>query len=140
ILKYRVSCLQSLDRLELAEKLHQRLAAAGRTLDVFIQVNTSGEESKFGVSPGNALALAEAVAQFPTLSIRGLMTIGLFSADKDKVRLCFKRLKEVQQKISQAGIPGIAVTELSMGMSQDLETAIEEGATIIRVGSAIFGA
>ena len=81
ILKYDVSCVESLDRYDLAEKLHQKLSQAGREMDVFIQVNTSGEESKFGVAPEEALALTQQVAQLPTLPIRGLMTIGLFSAE-----------------------------------------------------------
>lgn len=139
ILNYGVTCVQSLDRLDLAEKLHRRLRDTGRSLDVFIQVNTSGEASKFGVAPEEALALTESVAQLSTLRIRGLMTIGLFSAETEKVRVCFKSLKAVQEEIIAANIPGVVPKELSMGMSGDLETAIAEGATLIRVGSAIFG-
>ena len=133
ILKYDVSCVESLDRYDLAEKLHQKLSQAGREMDVFIQVNTSGEESKFGVAPEEALALTQQVAQLPTLHIRGLMTIGLFSAEEDKVRKCF------QQQIFALNLPDVQPHELSMGMSGDLEVAIAEGATIVRVGTAIFG-
>lgn len=140
ILKYDVTCVQSLDRLELAEKLHQRLLAENRTMDVLIQVNTSNEESKFGVNPDQAIELTRKISNYATLKIKGLMTIGLFSAETYKVRACFKILKNLQQDIIQENIPNVEMKELSMGMSGDLETAIEEGATIVRVGTAVFGA
>ena len=139
IIKYDVQCLQSLDRLDLAEKLHQRLLFEGKKMDVFIQVNTSDEESKFGIHPDIALELVRQVAQLETLQIKGLMTIGLLSNHSEKVRACFKLLKNLQQKIIAENIPNVEMNDLSMGMSGDLEIAIEEGASIIRVGSAIFG-
>ncbi len=139
ILKYEVSCVQSLDRLDLAEKLHQKLLAAGKTIEVLIQVNTSQEDSKFGVHPGEAVELVRKVAEFSTLKIKGLMTIGLFSAETERVRNCFKILKNLQQEIIYENIPDVEMKELSMGMSGDLETAIEEGSTIVRVGTAVFG-
>ncbi|WP_343608988.1 YggS family pyridoxal phosphate-dependent enzyme [Chryseobacterium oranimense] len=140
ILKYDVVCVQSLDRPDLAEKLHQRVLSEGKTIEVLIQVNTSGEESKFGVHPEEAVELTRKVAEFTTLKIKGLMTIGLFSAETEKVRKCFKILKDLQQEIISQNIPNVEMKELSMGMSGDLETAIEEGATIVRVGTAVFGA
>jgi pyridoxal phosphate enzyme (YggS family) len=140
LLRYDVTCMQSLDRLDLAEKLSSRLAFEKKTLDVLIQVNTSQEESKFGIHPDDAVAFTRQVAQFRNLHIKGLMTIGLFSAEADKVRACFKLLRRVQQEIMAADIPNVAMQELSMGMSSDLEIAIEEGATIVRVGTSIFGA
>jgi pyridoxal phosphate enzyme (YggS family) len=139
ILRYDVTCVQSLDRLDLAEKLHQRLVLENKTMEVLIQVNTSGEESKFGVHPDNAVELAKQVAQLSTLKIKGLMTIGLLSAENEAVRECFRLLKNIQQEIIAADIPGVEMNELSMGMSGDMEIAIEEGATIVRVGTAIFG-
>ena len=139
LLKYNVSCIQSLDRLDLAEKLHQRLQFENKTIAVLIQVNTSNEESKFGVHPDNAIALVKQIAQLETLKIKGLMTIGLFSAKTEKVRRCFRLLKDIQQQIITLKIPNVEMQELSMGMSGDLETAIAEGATIVRVGTAIFG-
>ncbi len=139
LLKYDVSCIQSLDRFDLAEKLHQRLHLESKTIEVLIQVNTSSEESKFGVYPGNALELVKQVAQLETLKIKGLMTIGLFSAETEKVRNCFRLLRDIQQQVIALKIPGVEMQELSMGMSGDLETAIAEGATIIRVGTAVFG-
>lgn len=139
LLKHEVSCIQSLDRLDLAEKLHQRLLLENKTMEVLIQVNTSFEESKFGVSPDEAIALTKQVAQLPTLKIKGLMTIGLLSAEVEKVRKCFRLLKQIQQQIIALQIPNVNMQELSMGMSGDLEAAIAEGATIVRVGTAIFG-
>lgn len=139
ILKYNVSCIQSLDRMSLAEKLHNQLRAANKTIDVLIQVNTSNEESKFGIKPEETLDFVKQVASLDTLKIKGLMTIGLFSSDSAKVRACFQKLKNIQQEIIAAQLPNVEMKELSMGMSGDLEIAIEEGATIIRVGTAIFG-
>lgn len=139
ILKYGVSCIESLDRMDLAEKLHQRLLFENKKMDVFIQVNTSAEESKFGINLEKAVEFTKQVSQFDKLNIKGLMTIGLFSAETEKVRECFRLLKNIQQKIIEENIPNVQMKELSMGMSGDLETAIEEGATIIRVGTAIFG-
>lgn len=140
ILKCDVSCMQSLDRFELAMKLNQKLSAEGKTMNVLIQINTSDEESKFGIHPDSAIDLVEKVSKFHTLKIKGLMTIGLFSTENEKVRSCFKILKNLQQEIIQQNIPNVEMKELSMGMSSDLETAIEEGATIVRVGTAVFGA
>ena len=139
ILKYGVTCVQSLDRLELAEKLHQRLLTENRTMNVLIQVNTSNEESKFGIDPSEAIELTRKISHYSTLKIKGLMTIGLFSAETEKIRECFKILKNLQQDIIRENILNVEMKELSMGMSGDLETAIEEGATIVRVGTAVFG-
>ena len=139
ILTYNVSCIQSLDRLSLAEKLQKRLTLENKTIDAFIQVNTSAEESKFGISPKEAIEFAKQLSDFERIHIKGLMTIGLFSSEKEKIRDCFIRLKQLQQEIITTNIPNIQMNELSMGMSGDLEIAIEEGATIIRVGTAIFG-
>lgn len=140
ILKYDVKCIQSLDRLDLAEKLHQRLLQERKTINVLIQVNTSNEESKFGIHPDLAVDLIKKIAALETLKIKGLMTIGLFSAETEKVRECFKILKNLQQEIIRQNIPNVDMRELSMGMSSDLETAIEEGSTMVRVGTAVFGA
>lgn len=139
ILRYDIRCIQSLDRIELAQKLQQRLAYENKNMDVFIQVNTSNEASKFGIAPEKAIALVQEVAQFDRLHIKGLMTIGLFSAKSEEVRPCFQLLKNLQLEINGLNITNVDVSELSMGMSNDLEIAIEEGATIIRVGTAIFG-
>jgi len=139
LLRYKITCIQSLDRLELAEKLHQRLLSGQRTIDALIQVNTSGEASKFGIAPAEAVTLAHALAPLTAIRVKGLMTIGLFSAETARVRACFRLLRSVRDQIAGAAINGIEMKELSMGMSGDLETAIEEGATIVRVGTAVFG-
>ena len=135
VIKY-ADCIQSVDRLKLAEKLQNRLEFEDKAIDIFLQVNTSSEESKFGISPEEARDFARSVNRLDRLRIKGLMTIGLFSSDTEKVRKCFRLLKHIQQELLQDQIP---VHELSMGMSNDLEIAIEEGATIVRVGTAIFG-
>lgn len=139
ILKYNVSCIQSLDRLDLAEKLNSRLMAANKQMEVLIQVNTSAEASKFGVRPEEAIDLARQVSRLKAVQVKGLMTIGRFSSEPEKVRPCFRLLKSIQQEIIDLHIPHVIMQELSMGMSGDLETAVEEGATIVRVGTAIFG-
>lgn len=136
LLRYDVNCIQSLDRLKLAEKLQKRLEYEDRTMAAYLQFNTSYEESKIGMDPREALRFAMDVQQFDRIKIKGLMTIGLFSAEEEKVRKCFKRLKNIQLQLLDKDIP---VTELSMGMSGDMEIAIEEGATMIRIGTAIFG-
>ena len=140
LLRYGVSCIQSVDRIDLAEKLQNRLEFEKKEINVFIQVNTSNEVSKFGVTPEKAIQLTKQVARFPRIHIKGLMTIGLFSAEKEKVRVCFKKLKKIQQQIASLNLLNVDMDELSMGMSHDLEVAIEEGSTMVRVGTAIFGA
>lgn len=139
LLKCEVACIESLDRLDLAEKLQQRLEFEDKTIEALIQVNTSFEESKFGVSPEHAVELVKQVSQFDRIKIKGLMTIGLFSDEIERVRKCFRLLKEIQRQIIDLEIPNVEINELSMGMSGDLEAAIEEGATIVRIGTAIFG-
>lgn len=139
LLRCEVQCLQSLDRITLAEKLQQKLEQKDKFLNVLIQVNTSGELSKFGVAPSQTLALVRAVSRLDRLCIKGLMTIGIFSSNVTQARPCFQLLKQLQGEVIKANIPGVSMDELSMGMSGDLEIAIAEGATIIRVGTAIFG-
>lgn len=139
ILKAEVACIESLDRWDAAEKLQQRLEYEDKTIEVLIQVNTSYEDSKFGLDPSEAVDFVKKVATLDRLKIKGLMTIGLFSAEIEEVRKCFQMLKKIQQEIIAENIPNVEMKELSMGMSGDLETAIEEGSTIIRVGTAIFG-
>ena len=138
VLKW-ATCIESVDRLALAEKLHQRLTFENKEIDIYVQVNTSYEDSKFGVAPEHAIELIKAISKFKNIHIKGLMTIGLLSSESDEVRKCFKLLKQIQEEVIALNIPNVEMNELSMGMSGDLEIAIEEGATIIRVGTAIFG-
>lgn len=139
LLKYDVSCIQSIDQFDLAEKLNQRLALTQKQMDILIQVNTSNEDSKFGVQPEAAEMLIRKISKLEHLHIKGLMTIGLFSSSEEKVRACFRLLANLSTHIGAMEIPNVQMKELSMGMSGDLEIAIEEGATIVRVGTAVFG-
>lgn len=139
VLKF-AACVQSVDRLELAQKLSQRLSQMERELPILIQVNTSYEASKSGVEPAAAVDLIQRVAELPGLKIQGLMTIGLLSEHEQAVRDCFRRLRELQFQARALELPNTSWDVLSMGMSGDFEWAIEEGATLIRVGSLIFGA
>ena len=128
---------QALDSLEIAEALDRRLQQEGRSLDVFIQINTSDEPQKYGMTPDAADAFIRALPAYSALRPRGLMTLALFSDDHEAVRRCFVRLRELRDRLQQQNP---AVAELSMGMSGDFELAIAEGATTVRVGQAIFGA
>ena len=132
--------VQALDSLRLAEALDRRLAAAGRSLDVYVQVNSSNEPQKYGIDPGETLEFLRQLTQFETLRVQGLMTLALFTSDAERVRACFKVLRNVRDEIRETDPDLIGPGELSMGMSGDYEIAIEEGATCVRVGQAIFGA
>ncbi|MCP3809953.1 MULTISPECIES: YggS family pyridoxal phosphate-dependent enzyme [unclassified Paenibacillus] len=138
VVKY-VTMIHSVDRLKLGQALHNQLLKENKTMDILMQVNTSYEESKFGVSPESALELVEQLSHFETLNIKGLMTIGKLSATNDETRHCFKLLKSIQTQIKEKNIPRVEMDILSMGMSGDFKVAIEEGATIIRVGTRVFG-
>lgn len=131
--------IHSVDRISLAQELSGQLVKMNKKMDILIQVNTSHEESKFGVHPDEVIGLVEAVAKLPHLRIKGLMTLAKFSSLEDEVRPCFKMLKQLSDQIERKNIPNVEMKELSMGMSSDYQIAIEEGATIVRVGTAIFG-
>ncbi|MBM2712894.1 YggS family pyridoxal phosphate-dependent enzyme [Mesorhizobium caraganae] len=126
----------ALDSLRLADLLNKQLEREGRFLDIYIQVNTSGEKSKFGLHPDALLSFVDTLDQFPRLRPRGLMTLALFSSDMKQVRPCFQLLGRLRDEAVRRNS---ALTELSMGMSGDFEEAIEEGASVVRVGQAIFG-
>jgi pyridoxal phosphate enzyme (YggS family) len=129
--------VHGIDRLKIAERLSAQRDAQLPPLDVCIQVNVSGEESKSGVAPGAAPALAHGVAALPRLRLRGLMCIPESSDDETLLRSRFASLRALKDALVA---DGLALDTLSMGMSHDLEMAIAEGATIVRVGTAIFGA
>ena len=127
--------IESVDRMQIAD----RLAAArgpGKPLDVLVQVNASGEATKHGVAPSGALALALHVAALPTLRLRGIMGIPEATGDDARLRDQFRQLKACYDACTEQGLP---VDTLSMGMSSDLELAVAEGATEVRIGTAIFG-
>lgn len=130
---------QALDRLSLARTLNNRLEAADRTLDVMVQINTSGEDSKFGLPPQEADAFIRELPAFERLRVRGLMTLAANSPEQDRVRACFESLHSLRGRLRENAPSGVELSELSMGMSGDFELAIEEGATVVRVGQAIFG-
>lgn len=133
-------CVQSVDDLDLAERLSRRCEALDRDLDVMVQVNVSAEPTKAGVAPDGAVDLALAVAALPRLRLTGLMTIGAQSRDVGHVAAGFARLRELRDAVRASGAPGTAdASELSMGMSGDLEPAVAHGATIVRIGTAVFG-
>lgn len=131
---------QALDSLRVAEALDRRLQAEGRGLDVCVQVNSSGEASKFGLAPADVPAFVDRLPGYSSLRVKGLMTLALFSADASRVRACFVRMRELREVLRQRAPDGMTFDELSMGMSGDYEIAVEEGATVVRVGQAIFGA
>jgi pyridoxal phosphate enzyme (YggS family) len=131
---------QALDSLRLAEALDRHLQAQGRSLDVFVQVNTSGEANKYGLNPEVVPAFIRQLSVFSALRVRGLMTLALFSAEAERVRQCFILLRQLRDQLQQCAPVGMELDALSMGMSGDFEIAIEEGATVVRVGQAIFGA
>lgn len=126
------SCVESVDSLDIATALATRCVRDGRTLDVMVEVNVSGEATKAGVAPDDAPAFARAVAALDGLRLRGFMTIGARSDDDAVVRAGFARLRAIRDEVLPGG-------ELSMGMTGDLELAVAEGATIVRVGTAVFG-
>lgn len=128
---------QALDNLRQAEALQRRLELEDRTLDVFVQVNTSGEESKFGMPPEAAPGFVKQLPAFDRLHVKGLMTLAIFSTDHAAVRRCFQTLRAVRDTVRETDE---RIAELSMGMSGDFELAIAEGATVVRVGQGIFGA
>ena len=130
---------QALDSLHIAEQLDKRLAQENRTLDVLVQVNTSGEASKYGLHPQQAEAFVHGLSAFPHLKVKGLMTLALLSQESDKVRDCFVLLRNIQEQLKPNLPDGMSMDELSMGMSGDFEMAIAEGATTVRIGQAIFG-
>lgn len=131
---------QALDRLRVAEALDRRLQAAGRGLDVFVQVNTSAEDSKFGMPPAELSGFLKALPVYSSLRVRGLMTLAILTPDETRVRACFRVLRELRDRARADDPDLIGEGELSMGMSGDYEIAVEEGATCVRVGQAIFGA
>ncbi|MCB1947521.1 MAG: YggS family pyridoxal phosphate-dependent enzyme [Burkholderiales bacterium] len=130
---------QALDSLKVAAELDKRLQFAGRSMDVYVQVNSSGEASKFGLPPEDVEDFIKKLPDYPSLQIKGLMTLAIFSTDLDRVRACFVRMRKLQERLRQNAPAGLSFEELSMGMSGDFELAIEEGATVVRVGQAIFG-
>lgn len=131
--------IHTVDSLKLATELDRCALKAGKIQDVLIQVNISGETTKSGGSPEEAPEIIAQTDALPNLRVRGLMTIPPFFDDPDKARPCFAALRKLRDQVMSQKLPGLDLQELSMGMSGDFEAAIEEGATLVRIGTAIFG-
>ena len=134
-----VSLIHSVDRLSLAEEINRQWDKIGQNCNVLVQVNISGEATKSGTTEEGALQLVRAVSLLPNVRVQGLMTMPPFFDDPEAARPYFAELKRMAVIIAAEGIPGVDMKELSMGMSGDFEAAIQEGATLVRVGTAIFG-
>jgi hypothetical protein len=131
--------IHSVDSLKLVAELDKQAAKIGKTQKILIQVNISLESSKSGTIPENTLALIRQAAEYKNVGICGLMTMPPFFDDPERARPYFSKLRILSEQIDNENIPGIAMQELSMGMSGDFQAAIEEGATFVRIGTAIFG-
>lgn len=129
--------IQSVDSLHLARELNKRAEQAAKRMPILIEVNASGESTKFGYKPEGLLTELKAINQLPRLEIQGLMTMAPWTPEPEKVRPVFRKLRELKIECEQ--ILGAPLPHLSMGMSNDFEVAIEEGATIVRIGTALFG-
>ena len=134
-----VDIIHSIDSLRLAEEIQQQAQKVKKKIDVLIQVNTSREASKFGIAPEETTDLVDKIAKLSNLNIKGLMTIGTFTSNKDEIRMCFRKLRNLRDSFTEQRFKGVYMDELSMGMTNDFEIAIEEGATLVRLGRLIFG-
>jgi len=132
-------CIHTLDDPELAHTLNRRAHALGRALKVLIQVNLSGEPQKSGIPEDQVERLAELVRSLPCLTLQGLMTMPPFFDDPDRARPYFARLRELRDRLQASGVFTRDMNELSMGMTGDFEVAVQEGATLVRIGTALFG-
>lgn len=128
--------IQSVDSLKLAEEINQKTESR---MPILIEVNTSGESSKFGCAPEETINLLKQITSLHRLEVQGFITIGLFTDDMEEVRPCFRILKQIYDEAQNLNLPNSNISVLSMGMSADFETAIEEGANMVRIGTAIFG-
>jgi PLP dependent protein len=132
--------IHSLEDLGLAREINRQAGIIGRQVDCFVEINVSGEASKHGISPGEARNFIRQTADLPNINIIGLMTMAPISQDPESSRQYFKQLRILRDSLRQDMVDGLGIKELSMGMTQDFEIAIEEGATFIRIGTAIFNA
>jgi PLP dependent protein len=130
--------IESIDSLHLAQALSRQAIAIGRTIPVLLETNVSGEASKFGLTPNEVLGVASQVAALPGLDLQGLMTVAPLVPDPERARPVFRRLRSLLDELRSA-VPSTHWQHLSMGMTGDFEVAVEEGATIVRIGRAIFG-
>jgi len=134
-----IHLIHAVDSATLMKEIDRRAAQAGRKIECLVEVNTTGERSKFGVRPEETRALVRTMAAYTNVIIAGLMTIGPFLPDPEGSRPMFRRLRELKEEIAAMGQANVTMRHLSMGMTGDFEVAIDEGATLIRIGTAIFG-
>lgn len=134
-----IHLIHSVDSEGLAAEIQKRAEKSNRTIDVLVEVNTSMEATKFGVKSENADSLLRTVNSFPLINLKGLMTIGPFTENKTESRASFSKLRSIFDESNRKGFLKQPLSILSMGMTHDYETAIEEGSTMVRIGSAIFG-
>ena len=139
-LRGKVTMIHSVDRISLAEEIDRQWGKIDASVAVLLQVNVGDEMSKSGCAPEDLESLVRSVASLSNLNIKGLMCLPPHSDDPEQVRPFFKQLRELSEQIDRLQLPGVEMGELSMGMSGDFEVAVEEGATLVRVGTAIFGA
>jgi hypothetical protein len=130
--------IHSVDSLRLAQEISKRSQALNRQTDILVQVNTSGEQSKFGLAPDEVVPFLESLAPLPGIRVLGLMTMGVFSPDPEEVRPCFTKLREIFEQAKGLRVPNVEMRFLSMGMTNDFPVAIQEGANMVRIGTAIF--
>ena len=135
----KVALIHSVDTVRLAKQISQEVIKAGVTVQILLEVNVAREESKFGFMEEEVEEAVREIAAFPNIQIVGLMTIAPFVADPEENRIYFKKLHQLCVDINKKNIDNIRMSELSMGMTGDYEVAIEEGATMVRVGTGIFG-
>jgi len=134
-----VTMVHALDSQALAQELDTRAARANRTIDALVEVNTTGEQSKFGITPDQVLPFVRSLEGFPHIRICGLMTIGPFLPDPEGSRPMFRRLRELRETLARHSQQNLDPVHLSMGMTGDFEVAVEVGATLLRIGTALFG-
>ncbi|MDO4541213.1 MAG: YggS family pyridoxal phosphate-dependent enzyme [Bacillota bacterium] len=135
----KVYMIHSLDSIRLAEEIQKQAAKINRVMPCLVQLNIADEDSKFGLKKEEAEDFLREICRFPNIEINGLMTIGPYVDDIEKIRNVFRELRQLKEYLATLALPGVKMRELSMGMSNDYTVAIEEGATMVRVGTSIFG-
>ena len=132
-------CVHSVDSLALAKEIDKRCASIGKIMPVLFEVNVTGEQTKFGLSPDETLEVIRQASTLEHIRTEGLMTMAPLVPNAEEVRPCFKKLARLAQSVAREGVTNVCMEQLSMGMTNDFEVAIEEGATTVRIGTAIFG-
>ena len=135
----RFSMIHAVDRIDVAERLDREVRAHGCIQSILLEVNVAGEETKHGFSPEALMGAVERIGSLPGLRVLGLMVVPPAAASPEETRPYFRRVRELAARVEARRVPGVSMMEFSMGMSGDFEVAIEEGATLVRIGTALFG-